>query len=183
MNQSAVAASLPVAALAIALSVSLPASAAMPSPNASCSGQLSQGATPHGASEAEPGMLGATCQGRPRAHLGSSGSRAGSSPSSTANWAPASPSRPRRVRRARRPTGRRPARDRSWPRAAPTWSPGQGQPRPHRAASFARREVERTAELLDPFAHRGDPDALGPRPRLGTAVAHDHLESAVKADA
>ena len=63
MNQSAVAASLPVAALAIALSVSLPASAAMPSPNASCSGQLSQGATPHGASEAEPGMLGGYVSG------------------------------------------------------------------------------------------------------------------------
>jgi hypothetical protein len=30
----------------------------MPSPNASCSGQLSQGATPHGASQAAPGLLG-----------------------------------------------------------------------------------------------------------------------------
>ena len=58
MNKIALAAFLPAATLALVLGVSLPASAATPSPNSSCSGQLSQGATPHGASEAEPGLLG-----------------------------------------------------------------------------------------------------------------------------
>jgi len=46
------------AGLAGLLSAASPASAAAPSPSSSCSAQLSQGATPHGASEAEPGFLG-----------------------------------------------------------------------------------------------------------------------------
>ncbi len=45
-------------ALAGLLAASSSAYAAAPSPRSSCAAQLSQGATPHGASEAEPGFLG-----------------------------------------------------------------------------------------------------------------------------
>ena len=58
MNKITSAACLSAVALAAALGASSPASAAAPSPNASCSGQLSQGGTPHGASQGEPGFLG-----------------------------------------------------------------------------------------------------------------------------
>lgn len=44
-------------ALAALLALAVPASA-VPADAASCAGQLSQGATPHGASESAPGFLG-----------------------------------------------------------------------------------------------------------------------------
>lgn len=40
-----------------------PAMAASPSPMSSCTGQLSQGATPHGLSGADPGFLGSFVSG------------------------------------------------------------------------------------------------------------------------
>lgn len=40
-----------------------PAMAASPNPMSSCTGQLSQGATPHGLSEADPGFLGSFVSG------------------------------------------------------------------------------------------------------------------------
>lgn len=63
-------------ALAGLLSASSPAFAAAPSPSSSCVAQLSQGATPHGASEAEPGFLGGFVSETARSAPGAIGEQA-----------------------------------------------------------------------------------------------------------
>ncbi len=50
-----------------------PVMAASPSPMSSCTGQLSQGATPHGLSAAEPGFLGSFVSGLAKADGGAFG--------------------------------------------------------------------------------------------------------------
>lgn len=47
-----------------------PATAASPSPTSSCTAQLSQGGTPHGASAADPGFLGEFVSGLAKADGG-----------------------------------------------------------------------------------------------------------------
>lgn len=55
------------AALGVVALSPIPATASSPSPASSCVGQLNQGATPHGASESEPGFLGSFVSQQARA--------------------------------------------------------------------------------------------------------------------
>lgn len=50
-----------------------PATAASPNPASSCAGQLNQGGTPHGFSEADPGFLGSFVSGLAKADGGAYG--------------------------------------------------------------------------------------------------------------
>lgn len=63
MRNHCLIACLPAAFLGVAALSPAPASAVSPNPASNCVGQLNQGGTPHGLSEADPGFLGSFVSG------------------------------------------------------------------------------------------------------------------------
>lgn len=73
MKKHSLIACVPAAVLGLLTISAAPAIAASPNPASSCAGQLSQGATPNGLSEAEPGFLGSFVSGLANAGGGTYG--------------------------------------------------------------------------------------------------------------